>query len=762
MTLSRPLMTTPRIRLVVWALFLAGFGSIHGVVRAQSRSAAAVPKTALLANVRAEDERRWDGVLEGLLSHSNPAVRSRAVLAAGRIGNELAMPALVSLLQSEKDRRVRSLAAFALGEIESPKAVEALASELAKGDAPRARIVEALGKIAAALPQTNEVQKKEIGKTILGVLTFEARRRSRPDSEVILLALTATLRARPEGAGAVVAEFLSYSDPRIRSDAGNTLARLRAADGNAELRKLLTSDSDPNVRANAARVLGATEDKAAFEGLVDRELNDPDSRVRVSAIRAVASLRDPRSIEPLVERGKQLLAGRRGPFLREVPISEISELLEVATTLGRVAQNTGSSAVIDLLKASRVVASHRSPELEIAMARVAPQRYLDDPQMNPAVNALLPDNDWRAWTAMAQGFAELANVRTDNALQDARVKNEGIRILSDQISYQPQSNTLSSSKIKPDSSGVLGKRDIPVPPLALADFLRAYAAFKPKDLEDVLRQHLQSSDVVVRATAAELIGELALNIKNIESLGAALTVALRDKASNDASLAILDALAKQKNRNANEAIKTVLDSSDYLVRRKAIEALKASGAGDFSNRLGEVETRNTARDYERAISRIGKRVLAVVTTNKGRFTIELLPEAAPLNVDNFVQLARRGYFNRIVFHRVVPNFVIQGGDPRGDGNGGPGYQVRCEINEVPYRRGAVGMALSGKDTGGSQWFVTHAPQPHLDGGYTVFGNVVSGMEVVDRIARGDMINSIVVTEKPAPKTKTAPVNILEN
>jgi cyclophilin family peptidyl-prolyl cis-trans isomerase len=127
-----------------------------------------------------------------------------------------------------------------------------------------------------------------------------------------------------------------------------------------------------------------------------------------------------------------------------------------------------------------------------------------------------------------------------------------------------------------------------------------------------------------------------------------------------------------------------------------------------------------------------------------------------------VQLAQRRYFNGIIFHRVVPNFVVQGGDPRGDGNGGPGYQIRCEINEVPYQRGAVGMALSGKDTGGSQWFVTHAPQPHLDGGYTVFGNVVAGMEVVDAIVRGDTIRSIVVTEKPGPKTKNKAVDILIN
>jgi len=119
-----------------------------------------------------------------------------------------------------------------------------------------------------------------------------------------------------------------------------------------------------------------------------------------------------------------------------------------------------------------------------------------------------------------------------------------------------------------------------------------------------------------------------------------------------------------------------------------------------------------------------------------------------------VQLARSGFFNNLAFHRVVPNFVIQGGDPRGDGNGGPGYQIRCEINELPYERGAVGMALSGKDTGGSQWFVTHSAQPHLDGGYTVFGRVREGMDIVDQIARGDRILSVTITEEARPASNT--------
>jgi cyclophilin family peptidyl-prolyl cis-trans isomerase len=162
-------------------------------------------------------------------------------------------------------------------------------------------------------------------------------------------------------------------------------------------------------------------------------------------------------------------------------------------------------------------------------------------------------------------------------------------------------------------------------------------------------------------------------------------------------------------------------------------------------KLGQVL--NTDADYRRAVSRKNGSVKAVLSTEKGTFTIDLFPEDAPLTVDNFVKLARSGYFNGLEVHRVVPNFVMQDGDPRGDGNGGPGWSIRCEINMVPYERGAVGMALSGKDTGGSQWFVTHSPQPHLDGGYTVFGRVNEiGMKIVDNIVRGDRILSVKIIE----------------
>src|SRR6185503_13350321 len=192
--------------------------------------------------------------LRDLFKARNANVRTRAALAAGRIGNEQAVADLVSLLQKDDEPEVRAMAAFALGEIESPLGADALVAVLKDTqDSPqRARAVEALGKITAALPKEQETRAHQLAAVVLETLNFEASRRSAPDELTVLLSLTAVLRAKPEGAGPLVARFLRSSDPRFRADAANTLARLKLNDGNDELRKLLLSDPDAVVRANAA------------------------------------------------------------------------------------------------------------------------------------------------------------------------------------------------------------------------------------------------------------------------------------------------------------------------------------------------------------------------------------------------------------------------------------------------------------------------------------------------------------------------------
>lgn len=691
-------------------------------------SVSSVPRDILLRVVRAEDERRWDTDLNSLLSDKSPSVRERAALAAGRIGDEREVPALISLLQKDQDEGVRAMAAFALGETESANAADPLVADLSRSEGKlRARIVEALGKIGAPLPKDGEASRS-LGAAILSLLNSEHQSRSSSNQSILVIALTAALRVRPEGAGKVVAQFLTHSDPRVRADAANTLARLRAKEGNEQLRKLLLSDADPIVRANAARVLGATEDKEAFDSLLDRALKDTDSRVRVSAIRSLAALKDQRAAEGFRVRIAKLMA----PNLSS-PQAERNEILEVAVMLGRVLQGTANKDALAWLSRMRESFNNSAPEVEIAFERISPQQYLAELGAGAAAKRKAQETlllNWNAGSSLAQGLAAIAAL-PDSSIDKAQLAEQAQEILRAMLEYRKSGITI--------NTGGTVRSDYAVP-----DVLRALAAFKPQDLNNVLIAHLEETDVIVRATAAEQLGELPPDEATKSALIKAWSLSQPDKL-NDASLAILDSLAKQKSAAANDVIKTALGSTDYLIRRSAAALLKENGAGDFSARIG-IMPRNTQADYERAVSRIGKDLRAIVSTTQGAFTIELLPEHAPLNVDNFVELAKRGYFKGISFHRVVPNFVIQGGDPRGDGNGGPGYAVRCEINQVPYERGVVGMALSGKDTGGSQWFVTHSPQPHLDGGYTVFGRVTSGMDVVDRIARGDVIRSVVVTE----------------
>jgi len=720
--------------LVVSGLLIAMSASVFPQTRSARPAREPVSKDFLLRIVRAEDERRWDEDLRSLLSHPNPNVRKRAALATGRIGNEASVADLVVLLRQDHDWDVRAMAAFALGEIESGLGADELLSTLKNSDPSnlRARAIEALGKIAAALPKEQDARSRELGGAVLKALRLEGSRRSAPDELTTLLALTAVLRAKPADAGPVVGQFARINDQRIGATAGNTLARLKLKNENVFLRKLLMTDPDSIVRANAARVLGATEDKDSYESLLDRALKDEDSRVRVSAIRALAALKDPRAAPPLIERGTPLIVisldRARTKTRRMKPTVGASELMEIATTVGVLRRGSRDEPAVNWLKMIRR-SSGPAPEVEIAMARIHPVSYVEEFNKQRVQEAILLD--WRRASSLAQGLGEMA--AAPETAETKPLRAQAVDLLRAMLDYRNSGLTINTL--------VAVHSEYAVP-----DVLRAFAAFKSGDRAEVLRLHLKESDVVVRATAAELLGELPLDSTNTDALRAALKVALQDKELNDAALAIIDALAKQKNRNANLAMMPALDSTDHLIRRKVVTALKSTGAGDFESRIGTVQTRNTNADYRRALDRFEKIVTAVVATSRGAFTIELLPEDAPLTVDNFVQLARRGYFNGIAFHRVVPNFVIQGGDPRGDGNGGPGHSIRCEINQVPYERGAVGMALSGKDTGGSQWFVTHAPQPHLDGGYTVFGRVVAGVDVVDNIARGDVIRSVTVRE----------------
>ena len=139
---------------------------------------------------------------------------------------------------------------------------------------------------------------------------------------------------------------------------------------------------------------------------------------------------------------------------------------------------------------------------------------------------------------------------------------------------------------------------------------------------------------------------------------------------------------------------------------------------------------------------------ASIETNRGQIELELYPQYAPKTVNNFIFLAREGFYDGVVFHRVISNFVIQAGDPTGTGTGGPGYQFEDELlgNPLKHETGVISMANAGANTNGSQFFITHSPQPHLNGRHTVFGKVTAGQEVVNAIRQGDKMLQVIIRE----------------
>ena len=269
------------------------------------------------------------------------------------------------------------------------------------------------------------------------------------------------------------------------------------------------------------------------------------------------------------------------------------------------------------------------------------------------------------------------------------------------------------------------------------------------DVREALVRGLAEPDFYARAT---ILGNLTRHAKAAE-VSAVLHAYERSLAdsSNDARIAAVQYLTRAwRNDSASftleqrERLGGLAPSEDPLVRAAADSAtiLSAVRSGSGPNRPASWYE-DIVRTYVLPALR-GSTQRATIRTRRGNVVLELFGADAPITVWNFMNLARTGYYRGTGFHRVVPNFVAQDGDPRDDGNGGPGYAIRDEMNPRRYERGALGMALSGPDTGGSQYFITHSPQPHLDGHYTVFGRVISGLSALDRIVQGDRILSITV------------------
>jgi cyclophilin family peptidyl-prolyl cis-trans isomerase/HEAT repeat protein len=268
------------------------------------------------------------------------------------------------------------------------------------------------------------------------------------------------------------------------------------------------------------------------------------------------------------------------------------------------------------------------------------------------------------------------------------------------------------------------------------------------NLDLYVRDALNDTDFVLKSQAIDKIREKKLT-KYLPNLASLLKLGV--KVEPDVRRSIVEALPDFFDLMGKDStlmrmlIDGLLDKS-YVVRRSAAEVYHKNLHEDKYSAVPPAETKFSEKEIRDALARYVVNPTATVITNRGKIVFELSFEDAPLTSMNFMSLAKSGFYNGLVFHRVVPNFVIQGGDPRGDGWGGPGYYIRCEYSETPFDKGTVGIATSGKDTGGSQFFITLSPQPHLNARYTAFGQVTQGMEVAEQIMIGDTIKQVTIQE----------------
>ena len=625
-----------------------------------------------------------------LTEDSSGAVRRRAGLAIGRVGLPAGVPALLSLLDDPVPE-VREIAAFGLGLLGDEAAIEPLVGALRDvSPVVQAHAARALGRLQA----TDAID-----------------------------AVQAMVEMHVTQAYPVDPEQLGYPlTPRVEAFRSGiyTLAALGAYDALAST--VLTEEGDPilwwwpvaqalwqvgdprtvgplqtlvGIQGSygvsiAARALGALGDTAALPALVDLlDTERRDRRVIVAAVRALADLGDDKA----------------APALRAMLPDAVADrvlLLELVEALASVGASDSTDVMIELI-------THRWGPLRGAalrgLARLDPELFL------LTLSGLPPDEDWRVRVDLARAFAlvdaDVAAFRLTQLIEDE------------------------------------DRRVVPA-------VLESLAAVRAPNASEVLLYLLSDADVVVRKTAAELLGELEVR-DAVELLLEAYRAAADDE-SYLARAAVVDALGRLGGTAATDLLKEATADSDWAVRVRAAEHLaRLDPSFDAQAAIRPAQLRLPIEAY-RAESLVTPSVSphVFIDTERGTIQLELLVNETPMTADNFMRLGRSGFYNGLLVHRVVPNYVVQMGDPRSDSQGGPGYTVRDELTPMPYLRGTVGMALDWGDTGGSQFFITTSPQPQLEGRYTVFGHVIAGMEVVDQLEPGDRIQVVRVWDGVTP------------
>jgi cyclophilin family peptidyl-prolyl cis-trans isomerase/HEAT repeat protein len=582
----------------------------------------------------------------------------------------------------DEDEFVRETAAFAMGLLGLEAAAPALEAALKDPSVTvRGRAAEGLGLIgkpASALA----IADVSVGcrATLAGIAPDDEALPKTPEIEACRLALLALVRLKSFDALARVALDESGRPVSTWWPVAFALQRIHDPRAASALLALVSVPGAVYTPSFAIRGLATLGDRRVLPIAQSIAANtNADVRLRIAAVSAMGRVAGPDGTTALLD----LLRAAATP--RNLAV-------EVVNALGATKDPRAFDALL---------AQTRDPWATMRAAALAAAANVDAEDFLLVVPSLGADRDWSVRAALAGIFAKLTPARVRGALED---------LLAD-----------SDTRVRGPA-------------------LEALAAIQAPDLPARLSAALDAPDFVLRATAARLMGE-ARPEGGAEKLVAAYARGSSD-ATYSARVAALDSLAKYGGDVARMTLRRALADPEWPVRTRAAALLSSLGETDVMS-ITPAPIRQALEFFESdRLLHPRYSPLAIIETARGTIEIELDVVSAPLSTVSFIELARAGFFTGLKIHRLVPNFVVQAGDPRGDGEGGPGYTIRDELSPTPYVRGTVGMALDFKDTGGSQFFITLSPQPHLDGKYAVFGKVVKGLDVLDQLSQWDVIERV--------------------
>ncbi len=612
----------------------------------------------------------------------------------------------------------------------------------------------------ARLTPLQRIEKAEDQRTLAGGAL--ARYLADPDAALRRRAALAVGRLQDTAGTALLLPLLQDADAEVRREAVFALGQIglahpagsgRPASARAELERL-AGDDDAETADLALEALGKLGDRAATSRVAAFLREGSSPLLRGSAAVALWRLADSTALEPLLLCLDDPEAGVRWRALYA-----LEKLVSPDQVVLLAAMHVDDDDALVRAQAVRTLGRQKSPQ---GTAYVL--QKLDDPGTGVVVNAI------RALSLIADTTCGACLPALTRALDAGHpyVRVTAATALADRFAWVPGDSAAGRAALDSLAAGLgdpdaatrgacarallarRGEAALPIVQDVLADssvyarvaVLQALALLPAAAAAPALMARLApGTPVFERATAAEALATLKV-VAAAPGLRAALAdtslLVVATAAGALAELGDSAAVPGLVRAYAAHALDAEADARAALL--DALRSLAAGGAADSLERAHPAAVGRAV--YDSAFFAPPAARGAVLHTPKGDIEWAFYGAEAPQTVKNFVRLAERGYFDGLHVHRVVPNFVVQDGDPTGTGSGGPGWTLRCEYNRLRYEAGTVGMALSGKDTGGSQWFITHAPQPHLNGRYTIFARVVRGQDVVERIVQGDRVSGV--------------------